>query len=499
LLNDLKNTAKHILIYSIGNISTKLVGFILLPLYTDYLSKEEYGTLAILEVTSFMLIALIGLKQSTAMMRWCSAEKDKERVKSIAFTTLITLLILVIVFNILFQPLAGAFGTILFESGEFKSYFRVLFLFISFEILNAWVLDLIRIKGKPSIYVILSLVKFTSTLVLNIYFIKYQGMGVLGIILSQLIGSILLFLLSIVFISKNVKPVIHRGEIRPMFKYGFPLVFTTMSMYLLSLGDRFLMKYMLDLGEVGVYALGYKIATVSNLLVIQSFQIGFLPIAYRMYEKPGNERFFIKTLTYYSFVLVLFSLGISLFSKELITLLARSDEYLLAYTIVPFISLAFVFKGIQYIFSLSLHFVKNTKYNAFIVLGVALFNVLLNIILLPRMGIYGSGLASVISFFIMLIFFRYFARRFFDPGYEVGKLLLMIILGIILYTVSLLFADLSLWINIVLKLVLIVSFPFLLYLLKFYEKVEIDSIKGAVKKWNKPGDLFQNIKDFLNN
>ena len=337
MLSDLRHTTKHILIYSLGNLSTKLIGFVLLPLYTDYLSTSEYGMLAILEVTSFMLIAFVGMRQSTAMMRWGSAEKDKGRFGSIAFTILMVLVFLGAGFNLIFQPLAGTFGRILFESSEYGNYFHVLFAFVSFEVLNVWVLDLIRVKGKPMIYVVLSLIKFTVILTLNIYFIKFKGLGVLGIILSQFIGSVLLFVISIRFVVKNVLARIEWKEIRPMFNYGFPLVFTTISMYVLSLGDRYLMKYMLDLDAVGVYALGYKIATITNLLIIQSFQIGFLPIAYKMYEQKNKERFFVKSLTYYGFVLVLFSLVLSMFSRELLFILSKSDQYLVAYTIVPFI------------------------------------------------------------------------------------------------------------------------------------------------------------------
>lgn len=497
MLKDLRHTAKHIVIYSIGNLSTKLIGFILLPLYTDYLTTDEYGMLAILEVTSFMLIALVGMRMSTAMMRWGSAEKSSSRQGSIAFTVFVTILVMGIIFNLLFQPLAGSFSQVLFESKSFKDYFRVLFLFVSFEMLNVWVLDLIRIKEKPLFFVFLSLVKFTVVLGLNIYFIKYLELGVLGIILSQLIGSVLLFLGSLVFISKNVTAKFLFKEIKPMFGYGFPLVFTTISMYLLSLGDRYLMKYMLDLGEVGIYSLGYKIAMVTNLLVIQSFQTGFLPIAYKKYEEGGNERFFVKSLTYYTYILVIISLGLAMVSKELIHMLSRSEAYYSAYVVVPFISLALIFKGIQYVFSLSLHFVRNTKYNAFIVLSVAIFNLLLNYILLPRIGIYGAGVASMISFFIMLLLFRVYARRFYDPGYEIKRIITLIVTGISFYLVSTLFNEFSMVWSLLLKILLLFLFPLVLLLFGFYEEVERSSIRGFFKKWYNPIYWSRNIRSFL--
>jgi len=166
LLNDLRHTAKHIIVYSLGNLSIKLIGFVLLPLYTGFLSTDEYGMLAILEVTSFMLIALVGMRQSTSMMRWCSSEKDEEKIKVIAFTVLTILIFFNIAFNLIFQPLSASFSRLLFDSESYQVYFRVLFVYVSFEILDIWVLDLIRIKGKPSLYVILTLIKFTTVLFL---------------------------------------------------------------------------------------------------------------------------------------------------------------------------------------------------------------------------------------------------------------------------------------------------------------------------------------------
>lgn len=497
MLNDLRQTARHIIIYSIGNLSAKLIGFILLPLYTDFLSTEEYGMLAILEITGFLIVSLAGLKLSTAMMRWCSSDPDSDKTKVIAGTTLFSLLVLILITNLIFQPIAGSFSRILFDSVTYKRYFQILFLSVSFDILNLWVLDLLRLKEKPGKYILLTLIKFTAVLILNVFFIKYKGLGVLGIFLSQLSGGALLFLLSLNFLRKNVTLKIDFQQIKPLARYGFPLVFSSLSMYLLTLGDRYIMKYLLDLSDVGVYALGYKIATVSNLLIIQSFQTGFLPIAYKKYEEKGNERFFRKTMTYYAFVLVIFSLAVTLYSKEIILLLARSSDYYIAYTLVPFIALSFVFRGLQYVLSLSLHYVKQTRYNAYIVMAMALFNIGLNFLLQPWLNIYGAALSGVISYFVMLNIFRFYSRKFFNPGYEMGKIFLMIFLGIILYLTSLLFQNLALSWVILLKLALILVFPFILYLFGFYEPIELERIRGAVKKWRHPGNWFTNTRDFF--
>ncbi len=75
MLDKLRTTVKQTAIYSIGNMSTKLIGLILLPLYTDYLTTADYGILSIFEITSQFLTAILGFRMSGAMMRWLAVEK----------------------------------------------------------------------------------------------------------------------------------------------------------------------------------------------------------------------------------------------------------------------------------------------------------------------------------------------------------------------------------------------------------------------------------------
>ncbi|MBI9055291.1 MAG: oligosaccharide flippase family protein [Bacteroidales bacterium] len=477
MLNKLKTTFKHTFIYSLGNISSKLIGFILLPLYTNFLSTGEYGTLAILEITSTIFVTIFSLSLSTTMVRWCSDEKSKYRIKSIVFTTLVSSFIIVIFLNLILFPFSKSFSTLFFNSAHYTSYFQILIVSASFEILNLIALNLIRFKEKPKLYISLSIIKILTVLSFNIYFIKYLNLGIKGVLLSILIGNVLFTILTIPTLLKNIVWHFYFNELKEMLKYGFPLIFSTMSMMLLTMGDRYIIKHFLDYSSVGIYSLGYKIASVLNVFIIQSFQTGFLPIAYKNFDKPDAQRFFSKTLTYYTLILVITGLSISLFSEEIITLFSKNVEYNIAYTIVPFISLAFIFKGIQYVFSLGLHFVKKTKYNAIIVLLAALINLALNFILIPQMGIYGAAIATVFSWFIMTIAFYKYSNRLYKVKYEIKKLIILLGTGIALYCISLLFFNFNFTLKVALKLGLLVLFPFILFLFRFYEKIELERLK----------------------
>lgn len=483
MLNKLKQTGKQAFIYSLGNLSAKVIGLVLLPLYTSYLTTEEYGILAILEVISAFMVAVLGFKLSTAMMRWSSNEDSTQKTKAILFTTFVSAVIILALLNLTLQPLTEQLSNLFFGSLNFKDYFVILIVSASFEILNLFSLDLLRLKEKPIFFVTVSMIRLTVILVLNVYFVKYQGIGVVGIILSQLIGNVVLFLITLPFLIKNMVFKFLKDEIKPMLRYSIPLIFSTTSMMLLTMGDRFLIKYYLNYSEVGVYSLGYKLASVMNMLVIQSFQNGFLPIAYKNYDKPDAQRFFSKTLTYYSFILVLCGLGLSLFSEEVIILFSKNAEFNIAYTVVPFIALAFVFKGIQYVYSLGLHFAKKTKYNASIVMGAAIINLGLNVLLIPNFGIYGAAIATIITWVLMSTAFYKFSYRFYKVKYEIKKIVLLILIGIALYMSSLLFHDFGFFTKIFFKTLLIATFPIILFLFGFYEKVEIERVKEILSKF----------------
>lgn len=493
MFKKLKQTAKQSIIYSLGNISAKLIGFILLPLYTEFLMTEEYGIFAILEVTNTIMVAVFGFKLSTAMMRWCAVESSKDRIKALVFSTYLATLIAVIAFNLASQPFAKQFSMLFFNETTFESYFYILFTSISFEILGIYVFDLIRMKEKPLFFVALSILRFTAVLIANIYFIRYQGIGVKGILWAMLIGNALVVLITLPLLLRNMKPIIVRSEMKAMFNYGFPLVFSTISMTLLNLGDRFIMKYLLNYSEVGIYSLGYKIASFTNVFIIQSFQTGFLPIAYKNFSKPDAQRFFSKTLTYYTYILVFLSLIVSLYSEELILILSKNADYNIAYTIVPFLSLALIFRGIQYVYSLGLHFTKKTKYNAYIVMGTAIVHFGLNFALIPFMGIYGAALATIISWGIMSTIFYRISYKYYKVKYEIGKMFLLITVGVVLYAISLFLIDLDFYLKIGIKLFIILTFPFILRLFNFYEPVELLRIKGFWQKWRNPLDWKKNM------
>ncbi|MCK5381837.1 MAG: polysaccharide biosynthesis C-terminal domain-containing protein, partial [Candidatus Latescibacteria bacterium] len=252
-------------------------------------------------------------------------------------------------------------------------------------------------------------------------------------------------------------------------------------------GDRYILKLLVDYREVGLYNLGYKIAGVLNMLLIQSFSLSLLPIAYRMYGQKGDKRYYSKMLTYFVYVLFGGGLGLAFFGKELIEKFALNPDYWLAYQVVPYLIFAYIFSGAKAVVSLGLYLKKKTNYIAYNTIGAAVLNIGLNFILIPKYKMMGAAVATIISF-IALYFVTYFvADRFYKIPYENMKLLKMLILAIVLFFLSTLAADLSTLPRLLFKLGLLISFPFLLYPINFYEEIEIERIKAGFKRIARAG------------
>ena len=485
MLNKLKDTAKHIFIYSLGNLSTKIIGLILLPLYTAKLSVHNYGKFAILEITSMFLITVLGLRLVSAMMRWFADAKTEKQRGAILFNTYLILLFVVVLINLILNPLKDQFSIFFFGSNASASFFSVIFLSVGFEILNQVPFNLLRFREKPAIYSLLFAGRLLLVLFLNIYFLVYVNIGIIGIFYSQLIANVCITLLCLPMLLKNFHYTFDSSLIKEMFSYSFPLIFSAISVQLLAIGDRYIIKYLMDYSQVGIYSLGYKIAGVLNVFVVQSFALGFLPIAYKIQNSPDAQIFFKKVFKYFSMILVFGALGLSLFSREILLVFAQKPEFYIAYKIVPLITIAFIFKGLQYMFLLGFHYVKKTKYVAYIV-SIALFaNIGLNFILIPKLGIWGAALTTVVSSLLISVISYFVSQKFYPVKYEIGKMLLVLAVGAILYSTTGLFMNINIYFGIGLKIVLCLFFPILLYIFKFYEKTELDKMKKVLNKFRK--------------
>src|SRR6056297_2992736 len=126
MFKNIKIATKDTFVYSLGNISTKIIGLVLLPLYTDKLSVAEYGVLGTVEITIQVLIAAFSFSLQQALSRWYWDKRYKDKQKSIFFTTLIATSIGILSMILLLLPFSNKLSLALLDSTEYSYLFKIM-------------------------------------------------------------------------------------------------------------------------------------------------------------------------------------------------------------------------------------------------------------------------------------------------------------------------------------------------------------------------------------
>ena len=319
-------------------------------------------------------------------------------------------------------------------------------------------------------------------------------MDIEGIFLAQLIGNSIGIITLIPYLIKNIKLKFELRILSEMLHFSFPLAISNLLTLILVLSDRYIIKYFGNLSDVGNYSLAFKISNIIKIFAITSFMHSYVHIFYKNMDQPNSKRFFAKSVTYFTFGLLIVGSFLSLFSKEIVKTLALNKDYWQSFEIIPLLILGIIFGGLRRMLSLILSKNKKTKIISIIVVLSGILNILLNFLIIPKFGSIGAAFTTFVSQFAVVISFYFFIQKFDRINFEVLKFVKMFSTILIISFTSILINDYEIFVRLPIKLFLFVSFPFILYFLKFYDEIELARIKGAFNKWKNISNLRENLK-----
>jgi O-antigen/teichoic acid export membrane protein len=345
-------------------------------------------------------------------------------------------------------------------------------IFICFAIQNVYLFgenDLI-IRKKSILFSSMSIGLMILSLSLNILFLSVFHLGAWAILWS-------------IFITKlanlYVLPLTLRGcpmrfswkKLKEMVTYGFPLVPASLAMFALHYGDRFFLQRFCSLSEVGVYSLGYKFGMMLSVLITAPFSRAWGTQSFEIAKQPDSSAVYARVFTYFSCLLMAIGLGISIFIKDVIGLMAP-PTYARAAIIVPWVVLAYVFSGLAGFVGLGIMLSFRTKYVALIQVPIAGLNMLLNYYLIGSYGIFGAALSTLITFGLMFFTTFYISQRLYPIEYEYRRLSILALMAFALFAVSKLASGFSL-LPILFHCAVFLAFPAGLVAFKFFTESEL--------------------------
>ena len=397
-------------IYVIVSVLQKAIMFFLLPLYTAFLTPEDYGTLNVVLSISSLLSVLFLLSLNGAATRFhFQYLNDDKKIKDIWGTLSLFVLINSVFFGTVFILLHRH---LLDPFAKGINFFPYLFLGILSTILSPLYLffqTYLQTKQDGVRYGINMMLNFLLNIGLIIFFVVGLKKGVVGILLANLITAFVFFIYVLFAFVPKLTIGLKKTILKPAFRYSLPLVPHSLSSWLMSMVDRIFVNNISGKAETGLYSVGYQFGNIVNVLTTAINQ-AYVPWFFEK-EKQGKEG--IKQVVKIAELLTLFycftALCISLFSPEVLNIMV-SSEFRIAWKYIPFISFAYVFGGLYY-FYVNVLFLKQTKWVPIITFVTAIIGLALNIILIPIIGSIGASVSCFISLAVSSVLALLFSKK----------------------------------------------------------------------------------------
>jgi len=470
---------RNISIYSFGNILSAFVSFLLLPVYTRLLSPGDYGILELLNLLAAILGILFGLLVSNGYSRIYFDSKDGNyRRKLFATGQIFTFLCAVLFTVMIFINVDWFSQTILNEDVGKLPVFLITLSTIFFVMLRIPLANL-QIRQLPKQYITVNLAGFVLTVFTTIVFVVFYGFGVLGVLYGQLIGNVIQFVFLGIYSRKEYEIGFSLTQLGVMLSFAVFLIPANLSALILNMSNRWFLQEYQTLGDVGLYSLGAKFASVIPMLFIEPVKQAFSPYLYEQIENPEKLK---KTLSEFSrlfFIgLSIVVVGISMLTREAIMIIADKSFYG-SQNVTFILSVSFLFLGLAGIIVQGIQVVKKTWIITVIWIFSSFVNVLLNFWLVPLYGRMGAATATMISVIIICICYFIAIAKVYPVKFNYFAFIIVVFLTIIFnyFSSSI---DYGIVVSVFIKLLLLGCYVGSLFLFKIVNKEEIMSIKNRM-------------------
>lgn len=384
-----------------GNALSIIIGFISFPILTRVLSKEQYGVLSLINTTLFLAVAFAKVGVPDGIIRFFKDYNDSEDEILVFCSTVvirgIVFSVITVALYLLFIPYVVDYLTI---NSKYLGCFFIMVIYLFFRPLNIIILNILRVTDRTVFYNSINIFnRITSVIVslmLMLWIIKeFYGFFV-GVIISESLVSIILFGWFVSHYKVHLSKVSGSLSVQLM-KFGLPLLFTELLYLLLTYVDRYLIVAYIGEEALGLYSVGYNMASYTSDMMMFAVSYSVVPIYVGIYKNDGREHtelFLQKCMKYLLTVMIPIFFGYLMTSRDIFLVLA-SEKYVSAASFSPIILLGSYFIGMNSIFNAGLYLQKKTKTIMSIMLAALLMNIVLNMLLIPRYGVYGAALATL--------------------------------------------------------------------------------------------------------
>lgn len=420
------------LYYGIAMVASKAAGFLMLPIYTRYLTPADYGVAELLMTTVDVISMIAGLGITAAIFK-VRADYKTEEERNRVFSTALSLLF---VFGAASAALGLFFSAplsrLVFGHTDFADFFRIVFVtFFLQQGLIAVPLMFIRARENARLFMAIGLTKLALQLTLNITLLVILDMGLVGILLSGMLAELIMSVYLVAHIGRESGFAFDRDKARALLGFGYPFVFTSLGSFALVFADRYFLNAYADLPTIGIYALAYKLGFMLVFLAVTPFQQVWEPQRFRIAETPAAAATFQRVFVYLNILLLGIGLALALFAREILYVMS-DPAYWPAQYFVPLVVLAYVFHTWTFFCDFGLQ--KTGRSGRIAQVSVVSAGIILLLLTwwVPQFGAYGALSALIVTYVVRFALVYRLSQRAYPLDYGLSKALPLLAIAIAL-------------------------------------------------------------------
>ncbi|MBE5936491.1 MAG: exopolysaccharide biosynthesis protein [Lachnospiraceae bacterium] len=446
-----KKLFSDVTMFAISNFGSKVLVFLLVPLYTNTLSTAEYGIADLFSISINLLLPLLTLSITEATIRFMlDEESDKGKVLGTS------LLIIGISFAILFFLR----NIIVLQFPVLKPYYWMFLLTYIMNALNSCFSNFVRGLDYTRVFAIKGIIYTVSVIFCNIVFLLVLKIGLWGYLLSVVLAELItiMYMLFAGNILKYFKELhIEKRITVDMIRYSIPMMPTIIAWWIMQMSDKYIIIAVSGLAVSGIYSIAYKIPSILSIVSTifnQAWQISAIKS-----RNDDDYSLFFKNVYNIFLILSGIACGILVMGAKFLGGILFAKDYYVAWKYVPFLLIAYFFSGLSGVMASAFTSNKKTSILFYSTLAGAIVNIGLNILLIPKYGAIAAAITTMIGFIVNCLIRDICMKRYFNMrmnGIKEFVVFFLLLVEAILFTIEL-------YVGVVVFIILILALILLYY------------------------------------
>ena len=401
--NKYKALIKDTVIFAFGKFGSRLILFFLVPLYTNVLTTEEYGTSDFIFTISQLLLSIFTLTIHDSVIRFGLSKKEKR--ENVLLCSILVLLTATAI-SLLCIPIFSQYDSI----GKWSIYLSFMIITTAFTDV---IMNYLKVLNKNILFSVISILQSALLAIFNIIFLIALNLGVKGYLLSAILSNAICVTIAFI-LGKLIKEIrnakFDKALMRRMLAFSSPLIFNNISWWIVQSSDKLMIEAIIGAAQLGLYTAATKIPSLINVL-ISIFQQSWGISSIKEIESTNDRRFYSNIFAAYITAIFLACLLLNTIAEPFMSIYVGKD-FIQSWKYVPLLVVSATFSAISAYFGSLYGALKKSMNNMLTTIIAAILNIIINLVLIEKIGIWGAVIGTVLSYISIAIIRMFDVNRF---------------------------------------------------------------------------------------